>query len=168
MKAPQSMKRAIAIGIVGAMAICETVPASAAPVLSSTALVKIAAPNMLDQVRVRRAIGAGAALGVLGALAGVAASKPLLLQFRLLQFRVLRFRLLWTGAITAATVAPVTMGRLAPTLIRMAITTATIEAVRSLPARHSVRSVRSSALPPATPALIGGERYQYHDAQRPW
>ena len=76
MKRTQLMKRAIAIGIVGTIALGESVPSLAAPVLSSTAVVKTTAPNMLDQVRVRRrAIGAGVALGVLGAVAGIAAAR---------------------------------------------------------------------------------------------
>ncbi|MGZ5864559.1 MAG: hypothetical protein ACXWKC_04195 [Xanthobacteraceae bacterium] len=73
MKVSQSIKRAIAIGVVGAMAICEILPASAAPVLSSTVLVKAATPDVVDQVRYyRRAIGPAIALGVLGAVAGAA------------------------------------------------------------------------------------------------
>ena len=54
------------------MAICEILPASAAPVLSSTAPAKVATPDVVDQVYYRRAIGAGVALGVLGAMAGAA------------------------------------------------------------------------------------------------
>jgi hypothetical protein len=69
MKASQSIKRAIAIGVVGAMAICEILPASAAPVLSSTALVKATTPDVVDHVRYRRAIGPAIALGVIGAVA---------------------------------------------------------------------------------------------------
>jgi uncharacterized membrane protein YeaQ/YmgE (transglycosylase-associated protein family) len=77
MKRTQSLKRAVVIGIVGAMVLGETVPSFAAPVPSSTAIVKTTAPNMLDQVRSRRgrAIGAGVALGVIGALAGAAAAQ---------------------------------------------------------------------------------------------
>jgi len=77
MKRTQLLKRTIASGIVGAMVLCETVPAFAAPVFSSTAIVKTTAPNMLDQVRSRRgrAIGAGVALGMIGALAGAAAAQ---------------------------------------------------------------------------------------------
>ena len=77
MKKTQLLKRAITIGIVGAMVLCETVPSLAAPVPSSAAIVKTTAPNMLDQVRSRRgrAIGAGVALGVIGALAGAAAAQ---------------------------------------------------------------------------------------------
>ena len=77
MKKTLLLKRAIAIGIVGAMVLCETVPSFAAPVPSSAAIVKTTAPNMLDQVRSRRgrAIGAGVALGVIGALAGAAAAQ---------------------------------------------------------------------------------------------
>ena len=77
MKKTLLLKRAIAIGIVGAMVLCETVPSLAAPVPSSAAIVKTTAPNMLDQVRSRRgrAIGAGVALGVIGALAGAAAAQ---------------------------------------------------------------------------------------------
>ena len=79
MNAKQLMKRTIAAGIVGAMALCETIPAVAAPVPSSTVIVKTTAPNALNQVRARRgrggAIGAGVALGVIGALAGAAAAQ---------------------------------------------------------------------------------------------
>lgn len=77
MKKTQLLKRAITIGIVGAMVLCETVPSLAAPVPSSAAIVKTTAPNMLDQVSSRRgrAIGAGVALGVIGALAGAAAAQ---------------------------------------------------------------------------------------------
>ena len=79
MNAKHLMKRAIAAGIVGAMAFCEAVPAIAAPVPSSTVVVKTMAPNALDQVRARRgrggAIGAGAVLGVIGAIAGAAAAQ---------------------------------------------------------------------------------------------
>lgn len=77
MKRTQLMQRVIVIGVVGAMVLCETVPAFAAPVPASTAVVKTTAPNMLDQVRSRRgrAIGAGVALGVIGALAGAAAAQ---------------------------------------------------------------------------------------------
>ena len=73
----QLLKRAVAIGIVGAMVLAETVPAFAAPVFSSTTVVKTTAPNMFDQVRSRRGrvIGAGVALGVIGALAGAAAAQ---------------------------------------------------------------------------------------------
>jgi hypothetical protein len=74
MKRTQLLKQTIAIGIVGAMVLCETVPSFAAPVPTSTAVVKTIAPNMLEQVRSRRgrAIGAGVAIGVIGALAGAA------------------------------------------------------------------------------------------------
>ena len=77
MNAKQLMKRAIAIGIVGTIAFCETVPAIAAPVPSSTVIVKTAAPNMLEQVRVRRGrrgpFGPGFAFGVIGTIAAIAA-----------------------------------------------------------------------------------------------
>ncbi len=74
MNRTQSMKRAIVIGIVGAMVLCEAVPSFAAPVPSSTAIVKASAPNMIDQVRSRRgrAVGPGVALGVIGAMVGAA------------------------------------------------------------------------------------------------
>ena len=77
MQGSQLIKRTVAIGIVGALVLCDMAPSIAAPVLSSTAVVKMTAPNMLEQVRARRgrgrAVGAGVALGVLGALAGAAA-----------------------------------------------------------------------------------------------
>jgi hypothetical protein len=72
------MLRAVTIAAAGAVAFVDVMPAVAAPVLSSTATVKSAAPDMLDQVRIRRGrrgnIGAGIALGVIGAVAGAAAS----------------------------------------------------------------------------------------------
>jgi len=57
--------RAIVIGIAGAMVISDAVPSFAAPVPSSTAIVKTSAPDMLDHVRSRRSqrVGAGIALG---------------------------------------------------------------------------------------------------------
>jgi hypothetical protein len=78
MKRKQLMKQAIVIGIVGAMAFCETVPSFAAPVLSSTALVKTTAPDVIDQVRARRRgggnnIGPAIALGMFGVVAGAIA-----------------------------------------------------------------------------------------------
>jgi hypothetical protein len=78
MNTKQLMLRAVTIAAAGAIAFVDVVPVIAAPVLSSTATVKMAAPDMLDQVRVRRgrggAVGAGIALGVLGAVAGAAAA----------------------------------------------------------------------------------------------
>ena len=75
MNKTQLVKRAIAIGIVGAMVLSDAVPSLAAPVPSSTAIVKTSAPDMIDHVRSRRSqrVGAGIALGVIGALAGAAA-----------------------------------------------------------------------------------------------
>ena len=77
MKKALLVKRAIAIGIAGAMAFCDAAPSFAAPVFSSTAIVGASAPTMVDQVRSRRgrAVGAGIALGVIGALAGAAAAQ---------------------------------------------------------------------------------------------
>jgi hypothetical protein len=77
MKGAPSLKRAIAIGIVGAMAFCEITPSFAAPVFSSAAIVATTAPNMIDQVRSRRgrAVGAGIALGVIGGMIGAAAAQ---------------------------------------------------------------------------------------------
>ncbi len=79
MKRTQLMKRAIMIAAAGTLVFGDTVPAIAAPVLSGTATVKMAAPDMLDQVRIRRgrgpAIGAGVVLGVIGAMGGAAAAR---------------------------------------------------------------------------------------------
>jgi len=77
MKMKQSMKRAIVIGIAGAIAFGEAAPSFAAPVPSSTVAVKTTAPDMVDQVRSRRsrAVGAGVALGVIGAMVGAAAAQ---------------------------------------------------------------------------------------------
>lgn len=78
MNTKQMMMRAVTIAAAGAIAFVDVAPVIAAPVLSSTATVKMAVPDMLDQVRVRRgrrgAIGAGIALGVIGAVAGAAAA----------------------------------------------------------------------------------------------
>jgi hypothetical protein len=78
MNATQLMKHAVTIATVGAIGFVDLVPAIAAPVPSSTTIVKMAAPDTLDQVRVRRGrrggIGPGIAFGVLGAVAGIAAS----------------------------------------------------------------------------------------------
>ncbi|HTM53528.1 MAG TPA: hypothetical protein VL175_05840 [Pirellulales bacterium] len=65
MNKTQLVKRAIVIGIAGAMVISDAVPSFAAPVPSSTAIVKTSAPDMLDHVRSRRSqrVGAGIALG---------------------------------------------------------------------------------------------------------
>jgi hypothetical protein len=65
MNKTQLVKRAIVIGIAGAMVISDAVPSFAAPVPSSTAIVKTSAPDMLDHVRSRRSqrVGAGVALG---------------------------------------------------------------------------------------------------------
>ena len=78
MERTQLMKRAIVIGIVGAMVFCETVPSFAVPVFSSTALVKTTAPEVIDQVRARRRggrnnIGPAIALGMFGVVAGAIA-----------------------------------------------------------------------------------------------
>lgn len=78
MNRKQLMMRAVTIAAAGAIACADVAPVIAAPVLSSTATLKTAAPDMLDQVRVRRArrgaVGAGIALGVLGTVAGAAAA----------------------------------------------------------------------------------------------
>jgi hypothetical protein len=65
MNKTQLVKRAIVIGIAGAMVISDAVPSFAAPVPSSTAIVKTSAPDMLDHVRSLRSqrVGAGIALG---------------------------------------------------------------------------------------------------------
>jgi hypothetical protein len=65
MNKTQLVKRAIVISIAGAMVISDAVPSFAAPVPSSTAIVKTSAPDMLDHVRSRRSqrVGAGIALG---------------------------------------------------------------------------------------------------------
>lgn len=75
MKTNRLVKRAIVIGIAGAMVLSEALPAFAGPVPSSTAIVKASAPDMIDHVRSRRSqrVGAGIALGVIGALVGAAA-----------------------------------------------------------------------------------------------
>jgi hypothetical protein len=78
MKRTQLMKRAVVIGIVGAMAFCETVPSFATPVFSSTALMKTTAPDVIDQVRARRRgggnnIAPAIALGMFGIVAGAIA-----------------------------------------------------------------------------------------------
>lgn len=74
MKTACVMRRTLAIGAIGAIALFETVPAAAAPVLTSTAVVKTTAPEMIDQVRVRRRVGTAAAIGLLGAVVGAAAT----------------------------------------------------------------------------------------------
>ena len=102
------VKRAIVIGIAGAMVLSEAVPAFAAPVPSSTAIVKSSAPDMIEHVRSRRGqrIGAGVALGVIGALVGAAAvqnqyyyGSGLLRPGLLRRSRLLRARILWTGVL---------------------------------------------------------------------
>lgn len=57
------------------MVLSEALPSLAAPVASSTAIVKASAPDIIDHVRSRRSrhVGAGVALGVIGALVGAAA-----------------------------------------------------------------------------------------------
>ena len=74
----QLAKRAIVIGIAGTMVLSDAVPVFAAPVPSSTAIVKASAPDMIDHVRSRRSqrVGAGIALGVIGAAAGAIAGTP--------------------------------------------------------------------------------------------
>jgi hypothetical protein len=78
MHASHLMKQAVTIAAVGVIALGEMVPAIAAPVFSSTVGVKMAAPELVGQVRFRgrgAAIGAGVALGVIGAVAGAAAAQ---------------------------------------------------------------------------------------------
>lgn len=78
MTARHILKHAVTIAAAGAIACVDLAPAIAAPVPTSTAIVKAAAPDMLDQVRVRRgrrgAVGAGIAFGMIGAMAGIAAA----------------------------------------------------------------------------------------------
>jgi hypothetical protein len=75
----QLMMRAVTIAAAGAIALVDLVPAVAAPVLSSTAMVKSTAPDMLGQVRWRGGrrgfAGVGIGLGVLGAVAGIAGAR---------------------------------------------------------------------------------------------
>jgi hypothetical protein len=75
----QLMMRAVTIAAAGAIAFVDVVPAVAAPVLSSTVIVKSSAPDTLDQVRWRGGrrglAGVGIGLGVLGAVAGIAAAR---------------------------------------------------------------------------------------------
>lgn len=70
-------KQAIVIGIAGVVTLGAATSSFAAPVPASTAVVKMTAPNMVEQVRYRRdrggAIAAGAAIGVIGAIVGAAA-----------------------------------------------------------------------------------------------
>jgi hypothetical protein len=78
MNTKQLLMRGVMIAAAGAIGFVDVMPAVAAPVLSSAATVKSVLPDMLDQVRVRRGrggnIGAGIALGVIGAVAGAAAA----------------------------------------------------------------------------------------------
>jgi len=80
----QTMKRAVAIAIAGAVVLSAVTPSWAIPVLSSTTAVKEAAPSAVSDVRHYRGYrghyyrnnGAGVALGILGvagAVAGAAA-----------------------------------------------------------------------------------------------
>jgi hypothetical protein len=76
----QTMKRAAVVAIAGAVALGAGSPSWAAPVMSSTASVKQAAPSAVSDVRYIRGNrgrhyrnnGAGVALGVLGAVGAVA------------------------------------------------------------------------------------------------
>jgi hypothetical protein len=67
-------KRAIVIGLAAAITFGTTLPSSAAPVLSSTAIVGATAPTDVSNVYYRhyRGLGVGLALGLVGA--GIAAS----------------------------------------------------------------------------------------------
>lgn len=72
----QSMKQAVVIAVAGALAFGAATPSWAAPVLSSTAIVKQAAPSSVSDVGYRGRYygnrGAGIALGVLGVVGAVA------------------------------------------------------------------------------------------------
>jgi hypothetical protein len=65
------LKHLVVIGIAGAVAFGTAAPSFGAPVLSNTAAVKMAAPDLLDPVHYRygRGYGAGIALGIIGAAA---------------------------------------------------------------------------------------------------
>jgi hypothetical protein len=71
-----SMKQAVVIAVAGALALGATTPSWAAPVLSSTTIVKQMAPSSVSDVRYRGRYygnrGAGIALGVLGVVGAVA------------------------------------------------------------------------------------------------
>jgi hypothetical protein len=79
MNTKQMLVRTVTIAAAGAIAFVEMVPAAAAPVLSSTAIVKSTAPDMLGQVRWRGGrrgyAGVGIGLGIIGAVAGIAAAR---------------------------------------------------------------------------------------------
>ena len=74
----QSIRHIISIGISGAIALSASDLALAAPVLSSTAVVKSSLPSDTLNVRSRNrsgAVAAGAAIGIIGAIVGNAVAR---------------------------------------------------------------------------------------------
>jgi hypothetical protein len=70
----------IGFGVITVVGLCFVAPMSAAPVLTNTAALKVAADNPITEVRyigrgwARRAVGVGAGLAVAGAVASAAAA----------------------------------------------------------------------------------------------
>ena len=77
MTMPIVSRRALRVGIAGALALSTVAPAAAAPVLTLAAAVRDAVPDRVTEVRWRR--GGAVAAGVIGGLAlgaAIAASRP--------------------------------------------------------------------------------------------